>query len=289
MKSSINPNAKQVKALVLHNKKIGIYHHILLQVGELATKVLPGNFIAISIGDANSSSVLRRAFAIYRSNGEGASGGSIEIIVSPHGIGSNWVSKVQVNDHLSVTLPLGNSFRAPSTPSKTILVGGGYGSAPLFALGNMLKNKGHRVDMVIGASTAQKIFAPMDGKRTVDSLTIVTEDGTSGIAGRVTDILPSIIEKNQSEVIYSCGPMPMMKAITDISKKFNIYHHASIEESMACGIGICMVCVIPIFDESIGAYRMERTCISGPIVDAETVAWDSIRKLPDGTLGHDRF
>jgi dihydroorotate dehydrogenase electron transfer subunit len=138
--------------------------------------------------------------------------------------------------------------------------------------------------MVLGASTAGKIYAPLEGKRSVNSLTITTEDGGTGIKGRVTQVLPGLIEKHGSEILYSCGPMGMLAAIDEITTQAGLLHQCAVEEAMACGIGICMTCVLPIKD-STGVIKMTRSCIDGPVMDGSKVIWDSSRKVPQGTWG----
>ena len=271
-------------AELVSNKKVGAYHHMVFSVGELANSAKPGNFVAIAVGGEGSALVLRRAFAIYRTFDRGASGGLLEIVVAPHGPGSNWLTNQIPGTKIDLIAPLGNSFGIPMQPVRALLVGGGYGSAPLFGLSEVLKNRGCRVDMVLGASTAMKIYAPLDGKRSVSSLTITTEDGSTGTAGKVTDAIPEIIASSQIDIIYSCGPMGMLEAINRIAVDLNVVHQCSIEESMACGIGVCMTCVLPIKGED-GVIRMLRSCIDGPVVDGESVVWNSKRVIPEGTWG----
>jgi len=280
----INSNAKQVFAEVVSNKKVGAYHHMVFAVGELANSAKPGNFVAISVGGENSQLVLRRAFAIYRTFDRGSSGGLLEIVVAPHGAGSTWLANQQAGAKVDLIAPLGTAFGIPTEPVRALLVGGGYGSAPLFGLSEVLKNRGCRVDMVLGASTAMKIYAPLDGKRSVSSLTITTEDGSTGKTGKVTDAIREILESNEIDIIYSCGPMGMLEAINNMAEEFNIMHQCSIEESMACGIGVCMTCVLPIKGDD-GQIRMLRSCIDGPVVAGESVIWDAKRTIPEGTWG----
>ena len=280
----INSNAKQVLAEVVSNKKVGAYHHMVFAVGELANSAKPGNFVAISVGGESSQLVLRRAFAIYRTFDRGATGGLLEIVVAPHGSGSVWLTNQQAGAKIDLIAPLGTAFGIPTQPVRALLVGGGYGSAPLFGLSEVLKNRGCRVDMVLGASTAMKIYAPLDGKRSVSSLTVTTEDGSTGKTGKVTDVIREIIEANEIDIIYSCGPMGMLEAINEIADEYNLVHQCSIEESMACGIGVCMTCVLPIKGED-GQIRMLRSCIDGPVVDGESVIWKAKRTIPEGTWG----
>jgi dihydroorotate dehydrogenase electron transfer subunit len=280
----INSSAKQVLAEIVSNKKVGAYHHMVFAVGDLANSAKPGNFVAISVGGESSQLVLRRAFAIYRTFDRGQSVGLLEIVVAPQGAGSTWLANQQPGAKIDLIAPLGTAFGIPTEPVRALLVGGGYGSAPLFGLSEVLKNRGCRVDMVLGASTAMKIYAPLDGKRSVSSLTITTEDGSTGKTGKVTDAMREIIEANEIDIIYSCGPMGMLEAINDIAEEFNLMHQCSIEESMACGIGVCMTCVLPIKGED-GVIRMLRSCIDGPVVAGENVIWKAKRTIPEGTWG----
>ena len=281
---NINPKAIQKNVEVLSNKKVGSYHHMVFSVGEMALNAKPGNFVAISVGGPSSAMVLRRAFAIYRASDRGNYGGTIELVVAAHGSGSRWLSERAIHDRVDMVGPLGTAFGIPTEPVNALLVGGGYGSAPLFGLAEVLKQRGCRVDIVLGASNAIKIYAPLEGKRSVNTMTLTTEDGGAGVKGRVTDVLPQLIEKYSSEIIYSCGPMGMLEAVDRVAKSQGVLHQCAVEESMACGIGVCMTCVIPLRDES-GVIRMQRSCIEGPVVDGSKVVWSSARSIPQGTWG----
>ena len=269
----INKSAKQIHAEIISNKKLGPYHHMVVAVGDIAAHAKPGNFVAISVGGENSAMVLRRAFAIYRATDKGLLGGSIELVVAPHGSGSKWLANLSVGDFVDLIGPLGTAFGIPTTPANTMLIGGGYGSAPLFALAETLKNRGCRVDMVLGASTANKIYAPLEGKRSVSSLTLTTDDGSAGIHGQITESIPRLIREFNTEVIYSCGPMEMLESINKIASDFDVVHQCSVEESMAGGIGVCMTCVVPVrIDNEV---KMLRTCIDGPVMDGAQIIWNA--------------
>lgn len=268
----INKNAVQMSAEVISNKKVGPYHHMVFAVGDMAVHCRPGNFVAISVGGSHSSLILRRAFAIYRAIDKGPMGGSIELVIAPHGEGSKWLCSRIVGDFIDLIGPLGTAFGIPTTNANTMLIGGGYGSAPLFALAELLKNRGCRVDMVLGASTANKIYAPLEGKRSVSSLTLTTDDGSTGIHGQISEAIPRLIREFGTEVIYSCGPMGMLGAIAKIADEFDLAHQCAVEEAMACGVGVCMTCVVPIKHED--GMKMVRTCIDGPVMDGAEIIWD---------------
>lgn len=273
--SQINKNAKQIIAPVVSNKRVGQYHQIILNIGDLAASCKPGNFVAISVGGESSKMVLRRAFAISRVSNSSTFGGTMELIVAPHGQGSKWLCAQQEGAMIDIVAPLGTAFGIPTEPVPVLLVGGGYGSAPLFGLAEVLNARGCRVDMLLGASTGTKIYAPMEGKRAVNSMRIYTEDGSMGQPGRVTEPIPEIIKDLDIAVIYSCGPMAMLSAITKISDQYGVVHQCAVEESMACGIGICMTCVLPVENED-GSISNVRSCIDGPVMDGSKVQWDQV-------------
>ena len=142
------------------------------------------------------------------------------------------------------------------------------------------KSSKDKIDMLLGASVGSKIYAPMEGKRSVNSLKIYTEDGSMGETGRVTQSLLEIIENRAIDVIYSCGPMGMLQAITELVSETDVIHQCAVEESMACGIGICMTCVLPVTNAD-GTTSMLRSCIDGPVMDGSNVRWDLVGKVPD--------
>jgi len=273
----INKNASQILATVVSNKRVGQYHQLIINIGDLATVCKPGNFVAINVGGENSRMILRRAFAISRVSSSSTFGGTMELIVAPHGQGSKWLCAQTEGRVIDVIVPLGTAFGIPTEPVQVLLVGGGYGSAPLFGLAEVLNARGCRVDMLLGASTSSKIYAPMEGKRSVNSLRIFTEDGSMGQSGRVTDPIRDLINDMNIAVIYSCGPMAMLSAIDAITRGTDVVHQCAVEESMACGIGICMTCVLPVSDTE-GNITMQRSCIDGPVMDGAHVQWDKVGK-----------
>jgi len=280
--ATINKSAVQEMVTILSNKRVGAYHQILLNVGDIVKNCRPGNFVAISVGGDTSKMILRRAFAISRVSESSQYGGTMELIVAPHGSGSKWLCSQLEGTEIDIVAPLGTAFGIPTEPISALLIGGGYGSAPLFGLADVLKSRGCKVDMLLGASVGSKIYAPMEGKRSVNSLKIYTEDGSMGETGRVTENLLDIVRDRNIDVIYSCGPMAMLSAITALVADLEVIHQCAVEESMACGIGICMTCVLPVRIDN-GTTSMLRSCIDGPVMDGSTVRWDLVGKVPEVT------
>ncbi len=278
--ATINKNAVQELVTVVSNKRVGAYHQILLNVGDIVKSCRPGNFVAIKVGGDTSKMILRRAFAISRTSESSQYGGTMELIVAPHGQGSKWLCSQVEGAEVDIVAPLGTAFGIPTEPINALLIGGGYGSAPLFGLADVLKTRGCKVDMLLGASVGSKIYAPMEGKRSVNSLKIYTEDGSMGETGRVTENLLDIVRDRNIDVIYSCGPMAMLSAITELVAETDVIHQCAVEESMACGVGICMTCVLPVRNDD-GSTSMLRSCIDGPVMDGANVRWDLVGKVPE--------
>ena len=269
---TINKNAERFTSKILAIRKVGAYFHLVVEGGGISSQSRPGNFVAVAVGGDHTSMVLHRVFAIYRSRIDRTQGPVIELIIARSGKGSEWLTEQHEGSQLQITGPLGTAFPLPADPVNVALVGGGYGSAPLFDLAEQLKARGCRVHAVIGAATSSKVFAPLEGKRTVNSVSVTTDDGSAGVKGRVTDLLPELIKREQIDLIYSCGPMRMLGAVDTIAKSFGIAHQISVEEAMACGIGICMTCVLPMRRD--GEIAMVRTCIEGPVIDSDEIAWE---------------
>ena len=272
------------KGTVVDNKKVGSYFVLTATAADMPKEFKPGNFVAVAIGDERSSLILRRAFSIYQVSNRGVYGGTVDIVMSPHGPGTDYLANLKRNDAINLVGPLGKPFSLPKDPVPCVLVGGGYGAAPLFTLAEALTARGCRVDFILGASTQEKLFGMLEARRISTTLTVTTDDGTSGQMGRVTDALPEVIKKSNAAVIYACGPMKMLEAVANVANMHGIVSQTSVEESMACGIGVCMTCVLPIIGDD-GITRMLRSCVDGPAFKGDKVRWDQVGKIPSDTWG----
>ncbi|NHC45992.1 dihydroorotate dehydrogenase electron transfer subunit [Motilibacter aurantiacus] len=274
----------QVRGEVLSVRRVGAYAAITLLAPGVAERFRPGHFVALAIGDQSSSMLLRRSFSIHRCQERGVYGGTVEIVVSAHGPGTQWLASRRPHDPVDVVGPLGTPFALPKEPASCALVGGGYGSAPLFTLAERLRARGCRVDIVLGAATEERLFGVLEAKRMADSVTVTTDDGSLGIRGRVTDALPRVIERAATDVVYACGPMAMLRAVSDVAAGAGIPAQVAVEEAMACGIGVCMTCVLPVVGED-GVTRMVRSCTEGPVFRGESVRWADVGTVPADCLG----
>ena len=274
----------QVVGEILDVNRSGAYYIISITAPGISEFAQPGQFVTIGMGGEETSMVLRRSFAIHRVQSRGVYGGTLDIVVAPVGKGTTWLSRRKRHDQVSIVGPLGKPFSVPTKAVSCTLIGGGYGSAPLFLLAEKLREQGCRVDTIIGASTEEKIFGALDLKRVSTSLIVTTDDGSTGISGRVTDVLPDLIKSSSPDIIYACGPMPMLASVAEIATENKIFSQCSVEESMACGIGVCMTCVLPVIgDDSIT--RMVRSCVEGPIFRGDRVRWSDVGTVPPDAFG----
>jgi len=276
--------AIQVTGEVIGQRRAGEYHVLTLTAGGIPELTRPGHFVALAVGGPESSMLLRRAFSIYSVQSRGVYGGTLEVVFATHGKGTEWLSRLHRHDQVDIVGPLGRPFALPKEPVSCVLVAGGYGSAPMFSLADALRARGCRVDVVLGASTESKLFGVLDAKRIAATLTLTTDDGSVGEHGRVTDVLPALLERTDADVVYACGPMPMLSAVAKVAAEHGAYSQCAVEEAMACGIGVCMTCVLPVIGDD-GVTRMLRSCVDGPVFRGDRVRWDEVGTIPEGTLG----
>jgi dihydroorotate dehydrogenase electron transfer subunit len=276
----------QEQGEILGVQKVGEYVQFTVVAPGVAAGFRPGHFVAVAVGGENSSMLLRRAFALYGATPSGTYAGTIQFVVAEHGPGTRWLVQRRVGESIDVVGPLGTPFPLPTGPAPAVLVGGGYGTAPLIPLADALLAAGSPVEMVLGAATASRLFGELVAKRTIGAVTVTTDDGSAGRQGRVTDVLPEAIERIGAEVVYACGPMPMLQAVGHVARAHAIPAQVAVEEAMACGIGVCMTCVLPVRGDD-GRSRFVRSCVEGPVFDADRVRWADVGTLPPDLVGAD--
>lgn len=270
---------------VVANNAAGAYRHLTISAPGVAQLAEPGQFVALAVGGTTSANLLRRCFSIHRVS---SSRGTVDVVVAAHGPGTTWLAGLRADDTLDVVAPLGRPFPLPAEPVACVLVGGGYGSAPLFWLAEALRARGCHVEMVLGAASEHRLFGVEEASRAADGVTVTTDDGSAGRRGWVSDVLGDVIERTNAEVVYGCGPMAMLKSVTDVATAHGAVAQVAVEESMACGVGVCMTCVLPITGDD-GVTKMVRSCVDGPVFRGDRVRWDAfgdgICRVPADTVG----
>ena len=259
---------------VLSHRKHGEeYHSLTIVAPEIAETARPGQFVNLR-PPADRYYILRRPFSICRVNRGSGWAATIEVIFDIRGPGTAALASLRAHDPIDVIGPVGQGFAIPKNRQTCLLVGGGVGATPLFFLGEELRAAGKRVDVLCGASRASRLVNTLELKRLGAMTEFTTDDGSVGYKGLVTDLLEGMIERCGSEVIYACGPRPMLAAVSAFGIKRRIPVQVAMEEQMACGIGICMSCVAPIYNQKGTGVMQVRTCLEGPVFNGARVAWD---------------
>jgi len=264
----------QVSGELIATRRAGAYHHLTFVAPGVAELARPGQFVALAVGGDTSANLLRRCFSIHKVSPSGTYGGTVDVVVAARGPGTRWLTDLSTHHEVNIIGPLGRGFPLPTDPVPCVLVGGGYGSAPLFWLAAALRERGCHVEMVLGAATRDRLFGVVEARRAADGVTVTTDDGSTGIKGWVSAVLPDVIARSGAEVVYGCGPMAMLKSVTDIATAHGAVAQVAVEESMACGIGVCMTCVMPVVGND-GLTRMARSCVEGPVFRGDRIRWEA--------------
>ena len=281
----------QVTGELIASRRAGAYHHLTFVAPGVAEGARPGQFVAFAVGGPTSANLLRRCFSIHKVSPSGTYGGTVDVVISAVGPGTEWLTGLRAHDEVDIVGPLGRPFPLPTEPVACVLVGGGYGSAPLFWLAEALRERGCHVEMVLGAATESKLFGVVEARRAADGVSVTTDDGSAGTRGWVSDVLPDVVRRTGAAVVYGCGPMGMLKSVTDVATAEGAVAQVAVEESMACGVGVCMTCVMPVQGND-GATRMVRSCVEGPVFRGDRVRWDAfadgVCRVPADAVGAPR-
>jgi len=288
MSTEVVRDVVSVTGELVATRRAGAYHHLTFVAPGIAELARPGQFVALSVGGPTSAHLLRRCFSIHQVTPSGTYGGTVDVVISAVGPGTEWITALRPHDTTSIIGPLGRPFPLPVQPVPCVLVGGGYGSAPLFWLAERLRERGCRVEMVLGAATESRLFGVVDARRSADAVTVCTDDGSLGHQGWVSDVLGDVVTRSGSQVVYACGPMGMLESVTTIAQERGAVAQVAVEEAMACGVGVCMTCVMPVRGAD-GATRMVRSCVEGPVFRGDRVRWDAFSgglcAVPEDAVG----
>lgn len=218
----------------------------------------PGQFAMVR-GNWGADPILPRAFSLVEVGDIGA------IFVRAIGKGTELLVQMRKGDQLFVLGPIGRGFSEPGDQIEPILVAGGVGVAPLLFLAERLFQKGKKATFIYGARTADALFFGERIAAAADLVT-VTEDGSAGEQGVVTEPLERIVGASKKAQIFACGPESMLKAVAAIAAKRGCYCEVALESRMACGMGVCKGCAVPAAG---GDYRY--VCSDGPVFRSEEI------------------
>ena len=227
----------------------GTYRMVL--EGDTSAITSPGQFVNLAL----EGKFLRRPISVC-DWGEG----SLTIIYKVVGQGTEQMSKMAPGHTLDILTGLGNGYNLEKSGDVPLLIGGGAGVPPLYALAKALLAQGKHPQVILGFNTKEEIFADEDFKALGVPVTVTTVDGSAGVKGFVTDAMPD----SGYTHIYTCGPIPMLRAIYDKSVTSGQF---SFEERMGCGFGACMGCTCKT------KYGNKRICREGPVLEKEEIIW----------------
>lgn len=233
------------------NKKLTESIFEMVLVGDTSSITAPGQFINIKL----DGFFLRRPISICDYDNE-----TITIIYKVVGEGTEIMSKMNSGEKLDVLCGLGNGFDTSKSMDKPVLIGGGVGVPPMYNLCKTLINEGKEVSVILGFNKKDEIFYEDEFKKFGANVKVTTVDGSYGIKGFVTDAL----KDTDYSYFYTCGPMPMFKAIESTASTSGQY---SFEERMGCGFGACMGCSCKT------KYGNKRICKEGPVLTREEIIW----------------
>lgn len=261
---------KQISVRIINNNEISPgFYKIRLESPYLARTAKPGQFVEVRCSEGNNP-LLRRPLGCHKISPEG-----IEMLYEVVGDGTEILSRKKAGDQIDVIGPLGSGFdiegHEPGTGSRVaVLVAGGIGVAPLVALAEEVARRKTKIYTLIGACKRSHVLCENDFKRSGAKVMVATEDGSKGKKGLVTDILKDLLASGPRSpaAIYACGPTAMLKAVAKIARGKRITCQVSLEERMACGVGVCLGCPVKV---KAGGYKM--VCKDGPVFTAEDIAW----------------
>ena len=235
---------------ILYNFALTDTVYSMVLEGDTSALIAPGQFVNIKL----DGKFLRRPISVCDYSDK-----TITIIYKVVGEGTAQMSKMKAGETLDLLVGLGNGFNPEKAGEKPLLIGGGVGIPPLYNLCKELLKMGKKPTVILGFNTKSEIFYDKAFAELGVNVIVTTVDGSQGVKGFVTDAFPS-----DYDYFFTCGPMPMFKAIEKVAKTSGQY---SFEERMGCGFGACMGCSCKT------KYGNKRICKDGPVLYREEIIW----------------
>ncbi len=242
----------------IHNCKLikkteiadGIFDFVI-ESDEIAKETQCGQFLHINCSD---TTFLRRPISICD-----AQNGEVRFIFEVKGEGTKSLAKKEVGDTIDVMGPLGHGFEIKDSVKNPVVIGGGIGVFPLYKLTKNLNN----AKVFLGFRNKSRVVMEKEFEAASDMTIVGTDDGSYGYDGYIASAMEQYLQFNKCDMIYSCGPMPMLKAVKKIAEDRGIPCQLSLEQRMGCGIGACLVCACETTGEGTDKYK--KVCQNGPV------------------------
>lgn len=244
--------------IISHKKIAPDVYDVTVFSPEIAKAAKPGQFLHIKCGD-EISMPLRRPISICSASAE-----TVRFIYQVKGKGTEALTKE--NDSLDILGPLGHGFIIDNSAfKKPAVIGGGIGAYPLLFLTQQLQN----ASVFMGFRTKELVTLEDDFKMAAKEVKIATDDGSYGYHGFSIDLLKETLGAGDADIVYCCGPKPMLKAVAELCESLNVKCQVSLEERMGCGIGACLTCSCETKTE--GTWKYKRVCKNGPVFWSDEV------------------
>ena len=253
------------KAPVVRNFLICRDHYLLtLQETDIARETEPGQFVNLRI-EGREDLFLRRPFSVARVRPRES---QFDIVYRVVGKGTKAMADLRPGETVDLIGPLGTGFHLPEASGRCLLVGGGCGVAPLWALAERLSFSQNKMIALLGFRSLDRVFGEEVFHASGAEVIVTTDDGSYGRKGLLSDYLPELLG-NQIDRVYVCGPPLMLKAVIPAIHKANLKGEVSLEEHMGCGFGVCLSCVVDLERE--GVVKKERVCREGPVFSLDHI------------------
>ncbi|MFN7966412.1 MAG: dihydroorotate dehydrogenase electron transfer subunit [Acidobacteriota bacterium] len=265
-----------------HNRTVAVaeqwdlgsgYHLLRLEAPDLAATSRAGQFVMLGLPEINAM-LIRRPFSVARVAPDPADGPprQIEVLYKVFGNATLALSRLRKGDSAAVLGPLGHGFSSPDDGSDLVLVAGGIGNA-IFPL--LLQQIGatHAKPQMIFGGRSRTDLTLLDWFQERCAVITTTEDGTHGEKGRVTAPLQRLLDdgSNRRRIVMTCGPHPMLRAVAQLCEQRGVVCQVATEETMACGFGVCLGCVIPKRNPTDDFEKFVRVCCEGPVFDSREI------------------
>ena len=253
---------------ILKTKKIidGIYK-FTIKAPEIANVAKAGQFLEIQVSKTGEV-FLRRPISIYNINKDA---GEVEFIFQVKGKGTELLATRKEGETLNILGPLGNGAFTISKYKKVAIIGGGIGTYPLYELAKELKETSENITMYMGFRNKDLVTLEKEFEEVTDNVVITTDDGSYKQKGFALDVLKEDCKKEKPDIIFACGPLPMLKAVQSFANENDIKCEMSLEERMGCGIYACVGCNVRIVTEDPNEVKYKYVCTNGPVFSSKEV------------------
>jgi dihydroorotate dehydrogenase electron transfer subunit len=273
----VEPLRSTVSAAVLSLEDLGSgYRRLRLAAPAAAEAAAPGQFVHVRVPGLDASA-MRRPISVCDAD---PASGTLTLLFKVVGRGTVALAAVREGDRIDLMGPLGRGFPLPPEGAAVLLVGGGYGVAPLYFLARTVLSRAGGVHLFAGGRTASDLLLLDDFRALGVDVRPATDDGSLGAKGLVTVPLDAFLDARGGvpdpatppPVLYACGPGPMLRAIDERAQARGLKAWLSLDRRMLCGVGACLGCTQTVRDGD--AVATARVCADGPVFPQGRIVWE---------------